>query len=424
MDEQRMRFRIGIFALASIILLAVLITLFGAFPTLFKRQSRYVVLFNDAPGVAVGTPVRRSGVRIGEVKRLDLDDVTGKVRITIAIDQPHPLFESDQVVLVHGLLTGDTTIDFVPRKPNGKPPDLTPIEPGAEIVGAVQPDVATLLNQTSEMVPTTQETLNQIRKTLERFERMAPLAEDTMREYRDLARASREMIPDLQRTNEEAQVAARNWGRLGERLDVLVQANQDKAIKALENLNETVSRVGAVFNEENQRNVGVLLKNVRAGSESLESISKNADELVKDSRQTMRRLNESMNRADKVIDNLTQATQPLAERSASVMKNVDESTTRLNRMLTELDDVLRVFTQGGGSLQRFLADPSLYNNLNDAACALVKILPRVDRILRDFEVFSDKLARHPESIGLGGALRPSAGLKEAPTSSPQWPQRH
>src|SRR5262249_47793119 len=155
-------------------------------------------------------------------------------------------------------------------------------------------------------------------------------------------------------------------------------------------------------------NVAATLKNVRAGSEGLDSISKNTDELVKESRQTMRRLNDSMNRADKVIDNLTQATQPLAERSGTGMKNLDESTARFNHILAELDDVLRVFTQSGGSLQRFLSDPALYNNLNEAACALVKIMPRVDRILRDFEVFSDKLARHPESIGLGGAIRPSA----------------
>jgi len=58
-----------------------------------------------------------------------------------------------------------------------------------------------------------------------------------------------------------------------------------------------------------------------------------------------------------------------------------------------------------------------YNNLNDAASMLTHSLPRIDRILHDFEVFADKIARHPESLGVGGAIRPSAGLKEAPTTS-------
>ena len=46
----------------------------------------------------------------------------------------------------------------------------------------------------------------------------------------------------------------------------------------------------------------------------------------------------------------------------------------------------------------------------------------LDRALRDLEVFADKLARHPESIGLGGALNPSRGLKESPTAN--YPFQH
>jgi hypothetical protein len=39
----------------------------------------------------------------------------------------------------------------------------------------------------------------------------------------------------------------------------------------------------------------------------------------------------------------------------------------------------------------------------------------MQRILKDFETFADKLARHPELIGAGGVVRPSSGLKGAPT---------
>ena len=65
-------------------------------------------------------------------------------------------------------------------------------------------------------------------------------------------------------------------------------------------------------------------------------------------------------------------------------------------------------------------DPELYNNLNDAACMLTRLMPRVDRILRDVEVFADKIARHPESLGVGGAINPSSGLKTVPTGSTSW----
>jgi phospholipid/cholesterol/gamma-HCH transport system substrate-binding protein len=45
------------------------------------------------------------------------------------------------------------------------------------------------------------------------------------------------------------------------------------------------------------------------------------------------------------------------------------------------------------------------------------MLPRLDRILKDFEVFADKIARHPESLGVRGAVAPSSGLKESPFRS-------
>src|SRR5438874_11248453 len=129
-NEQHLTFRIGIFVLASIVLLAILITLFGGSGTLFKAQDTYTIVFDYAPGVAEGTPVRRSGVRIGQVQKVDLDDTTGKVRVTVRIDRPHVLFQDDQPVLIQGALSGDTSIDFVQRPAESKP---EPQPQGAQI---------------------------------------------------------------------------------------------------------------------------------------------------------------------------------------------------------------------------------------------------------------------------------------------------
>jgi hypothetical protein len=47
---------------------------------------------------------------------------------------------------------------------------------------------------------------------------------------------------------------------------------------------------------------------------------------------------------------------------------------------------------------------------------VTRMLPKVDRALQDLEIFADKLARHPEAIGLGGVVNPGSGLKQAPSS--------
>jgi phospholipid/cholesterol/gamma-HCH transport system substrate-binding protein len=420
MNEQRLRIYIGLFVLVALVLLGVLITLFGSFPALFQDYNHFTVRFTDAPGVTPGTPVRRSGVRIGEVRSIELDDVTGAVRVRIAVAKRHTLRRSDRAVLVRSLLGGDASIDIVPVRPDGLPPDRTPIEPEAELEGLAPVDVRALLGQTADLVPESKEMLNAIRKSLQRLEQLAPLAEDTVREYRDLARAARQEIPNLRRTNDEVQVTVRNWGRLGERLNLLVQTNQDRVERLLERLGDTVTRVGNLFNDENLRNVAAILKNVRSGSDKLDSLTQNTEELLKDSRQAVRRINDTVTQAAPVIDNLNRATRPFAERSGSVLKNLDEGTAQANKLLADLREVFRAVTQGDGTLKHLVADPSLYNNLNDSATMLTRILPRVDRVLRDVEVFADKIARHPEALGLGGAVRPSSGLKEAPTSPSPW----
>jgi len=104
-------------------------------------------------------------------------------------------------------------------------------------------------------------------------------------------------------------------------------------------------------------------------------------------------------------------------------RNADESLEKLNRTLTDLRDLVRAIGQADGTFNRFMTDPSLYIHLDDSICTLLKMLPRADRILRDMETFADKLARHPEAIGVGGAVRSGSGLKDPPSVNPS-PPRH
>ena len=78
---------------------------------------------------------------------------------------------------------------------------------------------------------------------------------------------------------------------------MLVQTNQDKVTKTLDNLNDTLVRVSSVFTEENQKNLTATLKNVRAGSENLEAITKSTDEMLKEGKTTIKRVNEAVVKA-------------------------------------------------------------------------------------------------------------------------------
>jgi ABC-type transporter Mla subunit MlaD len=132
----------------------------------------------------------------------------------------------------------------------------------------------------------------------------------------------------------------------------------------------------------------------------------------------VKNFNESLGRADDVIRNLQKATKPLAERSDRITTNLDASLDKFNRGMTDVNELLRVVGQSDGLFKRVLTDPTLYNRLDELLCTLNKSMPRLDRILRDLETFADKLARHPESLGLGGVVRPGSGLKDPPAAPP------
>ena len=467
MNERRMRLWIGLFVAGALVLLGTLIVLFRSFPRYLRPGTPYTIVFSDAPGVEPGTPVRRSGVRIGEVTRVELDDKTGEVRVGVRIDSQFTIRTNDEPVLMTGLFGSDVTIDFVPRAkeltpvppPNGNgkapkdrpdgqgeeaqqppegppPPANPPVPPGTVLRGRRPAGVGTMVDRAAEVLPTTQQTMNDIRRSLqrldERMDRLTPIAEETLREYRDLARDVRDSVPDLRRTNEEVRgltrdlraavpdlrrtnddvaATARAWNRLGERLEVLVQTNQDKVVKTIDNLNDSLTRVNNLLSEENQRAVNRTLHNLGSASDRFDGIARNAEDITKEGRTTVRRLNDTLVRADATLADVQKITKPLGERGTALARNIDEGVATLNRTLTDLDALVRAIGNSNGTVSRLLTDPTLYNRLDETICAAQKALPRLDRILANVEVFADKLARHPELLGVRGAVRPDSGLK-------------
>lgn len=424
MNEQAMRFRFGIFVLATLILLAVLVILFGGVPRYFAANDPYTIVVDNAQGITPGTPVRRSGVKVGEVRAVELDNATGKVTLSILVQRGFTIHRSDRPTIQRGLLGGDTTIDFVP---DDAKVDLTPVPPGAVMQGVTPAEAGELVQRTGDLIGPAKDALIEMQKVLQKIDRMAPLLEDAVKELRDVAQVTRQITPDIKKASEEFQLTARIWGKLGERADVFLQTNEPKIIKSIDQAEEATRRVNQALSDENQKNLNATLKNARVASEQFESIAKNTDEMTKQGRVTLKNFNDVILKADTVFGDLQKVTKPFSERTPIIMKNLDESTTNLNKMLIDFRDLTRDIARSEGTLQKLIADPSLYNNLNDSAQMVQKILPRLDRILSDVEIFADKIARHPESLGIGGVFRPGSGLKEAPSvlpwkesTGPQW----
>jgi phospholipid/cholesterol/gamma-HCH transport system substrate-binding protein len=465
MNEQAIRFRIGIFVLAGLIALGVLILLFGGRPYFFVPSTTYTIHFDNAQGVAPGTPVRRSGVKIGEVRKVTLDDTTGQVEVLIQIDDGFKIRKGDRPTIVPTILGGDVTVAFLPPA-DRKDMDTSFVEPGAVLEGYVQADTGKLLQKTSDVIQPAEDALKEIKKALEKIDKLVPVMQSafekidkvvpdiqaTFTEVRDtvkklapeaektltevqttlkkltpeaektLAELNKSTLPDIRKSLDEFQVLARSWNKVGERVDLFMRNNEDKLTKTIDKADEVLRRVNEIFSDENQKNLRETLKNVRAASDRFDAIAKSADEFLRDGKVTLKTMNDSFLKVDGVLTDLQKATKPLAERGENIIKNLDEISDKLNRSLTDVREFMQSVMRGQGTVQKLLADPSLYNNLNDASLSLSRLMPRFDHIMRDIEIFADKLARHPELLGLRGAVAPGSGLKEAPSQYKVIPQ--
>jgi phospholipid/cholesterol/gamma-HCH transport system substrate-binding protein len=58
-----------------------------------------------------------------------------------------------------------------------------------------------------------------------------------------------------------------------------------------------------------------------------------------------------------------------------------------------------------------MKDRQLYDNLSQAAENVNCLTRQLRPVVNDVRVFTDKIARHPEQLGVRGALQRSPGIK-------------
>ena len=116
MNERIMQFRIGMFVIVAGLVLAMMLVWFGESPSLFRDHVFVRVRYQDAPGVSEGIPVRKSGIRIGEVSAIAFDERQGQpdgVLVTLSLERKYTL-KARSVPRLSRSLLGDVAIDVLP----------------------------------------------------------------------------------------------------------------------------------------------------------------------------------------------------------------------------------------------------------------------------------------------------------------------
>jgi phospholipid/cholesterol/gamma-HCH transport system substrate-binding protein len=361
MDERVMQFRVGVMVLATLMIAGILVLLFvGDLPRLTRGGYTIEIVFPQAPGVTHNTPVRKSGIRIGRVTGVKFSDNDKEVIVSAKIDGNRHIYHNEACRLTRSLVLGDVALEFAPNP--SAPPTAQPTEiVGGEVIrGQMDQDLSESVTKLEPKLDRTMDSMiaagNKLQATLDQLNRM----------LKDNETAISSVVQQADRTLATVQ-------------------------KTLENANDVVG-------DPKTR------ANLKTAIEELPGV-------LKDTRRTVGVLGDSITELQGAIGNVEKFTRPLSDRGDSMVSNLDNSLNKLSTLSDQLLTFSTSLNDPRSSLGQLVRDPELYQHVNRAARNLEELTRELKPIVSDARVFSDKIARHPEMLGVRGAIQKNPGIK-------------
>ncbi|MDP6466617.1 MAG: MlaD family protein [Pirellulaceae bacterium] len=374
MNERVIQFRVGVVVVAAAIITFILVVIFGQGLPFVVSQYTVNLHFPRAPGVTVGTPVRKQGVLIGRISRVEIDDELGGVNLTAKIDRDKNLYEDELCYIKTSSLIGDPVLEFVQPKQFVTP--RTRLQDDGLVANGI-------------------------------------VGSDPLEVISNLEGNVRDVLTSIES-------AAGHVGTLAESLNSTFGAEDDsfgrlvrKSELALDQFSNTMTTIDEVIGDpEMRRSLKQSLAGLPAAMEEMRTTMTAA-------RSTLAGFDRMSGKAEVNLDNLEKFTEPLGERGEALVANVDASVASLDELLRQLVTFGEALNNSEGSLGQFVHNRELYDSLNDAATRIEKATRTIAPIMQNVNTLTDKLARDPRLLGIKGALdrKPSgAGLNTAPST--------
>lgn len=418
MDENRMRFGVGVLVVASLGIAVILTFFFGAYPNLFAGRYSLRVRFPSAPGVSAETPVLKNGVQIGRVTSIRLlnrlqDEGAEGVEIAMEIDDQYPLFGTDLPRVTSGsLITGAAQIEFVAAPPEkllslydgvaGTPPNRL-LEP-EEIATANRP-----LKETETLI-----TYGEVAKDpYEVFTMVGNLESDV----RGTLLAIQQAGMSVQTAGETVEKLARQVEGIiaGEDGNGEIRKLSKQAQAVLQNFDAAIQDFRGIFgDQEVQDNFAKSIEQfpsvLQSAKQTFDSATERLDQFARIGNETER----AMTAAREVAENLAGFTEPLRENGEEAFATLLQTLEDIETTMSQVRQFSEALNRGDGTLRRLIEDDELYWQVKRIADNIEGVTVKIGPIVDDVRVLSDKLARDPRQLGVKGALdrRPSGmGLK-------------
>ncbi len=372
MNERVMQFRIGMFVIVAGLVLVMMIIWFGESPTLLRDRVFLKVHYLDAPGVADGIPVRRSGIKIGEVTEVEFDDrpnMPDGVIVTLALDRKSHL-KMGSVPKITRALIGDVAIEMMPGNatepmPVGEKPSAAPL-----IEGEVSPDPSKMLTSASETLVAIQEAAKGLGNVAKRAER----ADELIATFID---------------------TGKKVGSVSDRIEAVLKDGEGDIKPTLANIRTTTERLNKALDDKTVAEFKTMIERISAAGAKLDASLADLKPLLAD-------LGAPVNNAP--------------------VTNFGQVLWRANRVFSDVGLLSRTLADGkgglnpNGSIQQLFLNTSLYDNWNKVGMSAQGLIDSLRPVVASLRGFADRVNRDPSALTRGRFSADRAGPLDEPAS--------
>ena len=398
MKERVIRIQVGLATILVATCGIALIFLFGALPDFGVSTYGLMVKFPTAPGVHPNTPVQKSGVTIGRVHDVRLDD-SGSVIMHLDIQDQYQIRQRETFRIRTGsIITGDALIDVVNLDEQGL---LSKFDNNKDDL--LSDDEIKEANQVLAEGTVVENGL---------------VVDDPLQVLISMQENMANTFGSIQEAGGGIDQAADEFRQLMKNLNASFGDNEQGLKEAIEKTNNAmaeferamVSMNDLVGNEKTQANL-------KRASEQLPMVLADASATFSRARDTL----DSLDRAGKLAENnlahLERVTKPLGERGEQLVESITSSVEDFDNMVTQMNQLATAMNRKDGTLSRLIHDRELYDNFVRTSRNIEEASVKLRPILNDLRIFSDKIATDPRQLGVSGALqnRPvGSGFKPVP----------
>jgi len=394
MNEQGYKFGVGVLVVASMVIAVILVLFFGAAPNIFSNRYEVTIRFDSAPGVTTDTPVRKAGVPIGRVRRIQL--LEDGVNLTLELDSRYTVRAGEQPRIAKGsLITGDAVVEFIP-------PTMQSLI--ARFDGLAGSPADGILDANERALA--EAVLKQ-----DDYYSGGIVVPDPLDALVEMQLSFTKTLESIEGAGEQVTALAADLRNMVGGGDGQFRRLAEKAEMTIDNFNQTLTGFNRVFNDSRIEFTLDLIAN------RLPDLINEAEGVMQQTSETLKAFEGVGRAAEETMQNVASFTEPFADKGSEFIDEARRSVANLNGLVNDLrllsgraNSLVARVNEGQGTLARLIEDDQLYYSLVNTLNNVELVTRRLQPIIEDARVFSDKVAREPSRlIDLRGAITGQRG---------------